>query len=996
MKLPRLLLLFLFISWYPGIAQQINSKVDLFTVSNGLSENNITALFPDSRGFLWVATENGLNRFDGRSFKQYKKIGEEGLTDYNIKCITEDADGNMWIGTEFGLNKLDPYTEKITRYFEGTGPGSIPYKWCNSLYTDKEKNLWLGTEKGIALYNKQTNSFTNYPISVNGADKKINKYIDKILEDSKGRFWLATSYGVKLFDRNTKTYQSFHHDVNAGIYENSIYSLGEDMDGNIWAGSYGTDLLKFDPQKNSFEKIRYNSREFTSGTITDIKKISLQGKEVLVALTSGGIFMIERSANGDHELRKLPVLEGENLIAALQINPGTLWVGSHKGLVKIKTGNPAFEWISSSVDKASAIFRIVPDIQNPDLFYLTQLSGWNRFELSKRSITSFPLPGAASKVLTSIGRWWNDGTGYWITSLNGFGYYDIYKNRFENLTSIVEDRSGQVSTGFVANDRFNNLWVTLRRSGLLVYNTSTQESAVLFGDTTKQDNVFGFGINDLKKGNDDHIYFTANNKVYRIDPADRSYKIYSPRPEKDPISTDKLSPRQFLFCGKKIFVASNLRIYELKNEQLIPVYPIKGYSSFSIDMMRGNTKGEVWLTTSEGLFKTDTSFSKLVNMSGIVENSSDIRDLYITENGKVLFAEQGRIGILNEQLIESSDRPVSPVISRIKYGNNEKYLVSQAISKIKSPFKEAIEIELSYPGFLDNSQSKLYYRLEGWDKEWKELIMSSSVRYEQLPPGDYTFKTKTINAEEKESEVVGLPFRVIPPFYRTAWFIGLMILVVAAIIMIIYRIRLRKVIEMERLRTRIATDLHDDIGATLSSISMYSEAVRNQVKDKMPHLEPVLNKMGENSRDMVTSMSDIVWAINPNNDDGEKLVNRMESYAKDICAVNNVQFDLTCSEKINDIRFSLEQRKNIYLIFKEALNNALKYSHANHIGLVVDKNGNQLTLSIKDDGKGFDMMNLKPGNGLKNMRLRAEEINAEFEISSIMPGGTHVQLTCDL
>ena len=218
----------------------------------------------------------------------------------------------------------------------------------------------------------------------------------------------------------------------------------------------------------------------------------------------------------------------------------------------------------------------------------------------------------------------------------------------------------------------------------------------------------------------------------------------------------------------------------------------------------------------------------------------------------------------------------------------------------------------------------------------------------------------------------------------------------SSVLFLIYRYRLQKAVEMEKLRTRIATDLHDDIGATLSSISMYSDVVKNAVKEKLPHLEPVLNKMGENSREMVNSMSDIVWAINPENDEGGKLVQRMESYARDICALKNVQLHFEADERIKSITLPLQHRKNIYLIFKEALNNALKYAAANVVGITIGISGNNLSLKIKDDGKGFDDATVKKGNGLKNLHSRAAEIGGTITITTAEGSGTTITLCSPL
>ncbi len=247
-----------------------------------------------------------------------------------------------------------------------------------------------------------------------------------------------------------------------------------------------------------------------------------------------------------------------------------------------------------------------------------------------------------------------------------------------------------------------------------------------------------------------------------------------------------------------------------------------------------------------------------------------------------------------------------------------------------------------------------------------------------------------------ESAETVLRFTIVPPFYKTWWFITLCVAVVATVSYLFYRYRLRKALELEKMRTRIATDLHDDLGATLSSISMYSETLKNQVKEKLPQLEPVLNRIGENSREMVAGISDIVWAINPGNDDGERLLQRMENYAADTCAAKQVQLHFTASEKIKQLQFELENRKNIYLVFKEAVNNAVKYAHAQHIWVNLALHGKELVMEVKDDGRGFDMQTAAKGNGLKNMQLRAAEIKGRLILESAPGAGTRIRLECTL
>jgi ligand-binding sensor domain-containing protein/two-component sensor histidine kinase len=1002
---PVYFILLCFLFFAPAEAQEINFHFERYTTTNGLTDNSVHQMLQDRHGFLWISSSNGLNRFDGKIFKQYNSFGSNGLTDLSINCLAEDREGNIWIGTENGLNKINPFTQDITHYYEGQGAGTIPYKWCNFLYVDKKQNLWLSTEKGIALYNPSTNSFQNIPVIIHGADARVNKFIDHILEDKKGRFWLATSFGVKLFAPSKKTYQSYHFTESKGISlkENIIISLYEDERGNIWAGTWGGGLLKFNEEKQVFEKVMIKNAPVSNFVVSDISTIQIRNTPYLLLTVLGGLYYLETKDG----YQQLVAITAENKTSfpadaftnLLHDRSGNIWIGGNNGLYKMNTVEPALQSVSFSHTKnpEDFVWHIIPDIKNPpNIFYLSTTAGWWKYESLYKKISKLTLPAYQNKLLRFINDWEPDEHGYWFTSVEGFGYYDLYQNRLTDFTAMVKDHSGQASTGLITKDLSGKLWLSMRRNGILVFDPVTQKSQSFFADTAKPDNVFGYSITDLTCGRDGMIYFCAVNKLYIVNPADFSYQTISPPAYEEQIDMGKIGPEKIIFTqDQRLLVSSKLRIYEYKNHQLQKVYPANGLSDFSIANMNIGSDSSIWLTSSQGIFKTDVAFKKWRNLSTESQKDhTDFLEMLMLKSGEVILNGYGGIGLFNTNLLAKSTAPPKVIISKIKYGEKQVYLASLQPAVIKASYKDAIEIELSAIDFLNDPSNILLYQLDGWDKNWKELNRSTVVRYEQLPAGDYLFKTKVINTEGVESPETILHFEVIPPFYRSWWFILLSILAVGIILYVSYHYRMQKALEMEKLRTRIATDLHDDIGATLSSISMYSQAVKNLLKEKNTQLENVLDKMAENSREMVTSISDIVWAINPDNDDGKKLIQRMENYATDICVVKNIMLHFEADEKISTAILPLEHRKNIYLIFKEALNNAVKYSDAQNIWVKFIIQQKQLSLTVQDDGIGFNEKLVKKGNGLKNLQMRAREIKGMVTIKPVEDEGTTILLIC--
>jgi signal transduction histidine kinase len=229
---------------------------------------------------------------------------------------------------------------------------------------------------------------------------------------------------------------------------------------------------------------------------------------------------------------------------------------------------------------------------------------------------------------------------------------------------------------------------------------------------------------------------------------------------------------------------------------------------------------------------------------------------------------------------------------------------------------------------------------------------------------------------------------ITPPFWQTWWFRALVVLFAVAMVYALYRYRLQQVLRLQNIRNRIASDLHDDIGSTLNSISVYSEVAKSDPEKR----NLSLTMIGESSRKVIDAMSDIVWTINPDNDNFEKIILRLRSLAYNVLRAKNIEFSFKADDSLTTLKLSLEKRRNFYLIFKEALNNLVKYSNANRVQISLLHHGNNVTLLIRDDGIGFDATRKYNGNGLINIRKRAKEINANLVIESGESIGTSLQL----
>jgi two-component sensor histidine kinase len=294
-------------------------------------------------------------------------------------------------------------------------------------------------------------------------------------------------------------------------------------------------------------------------------------------------------------------------------------------------------------------------------------------------------------------------------------------------------------------------------------------------------------------------------------------------------------------------------------------------------------------------------------------------------------------------------------------------------------------ITLIHPG-----RNQFAYKLEGLDKDWNYIGNRRTAYFTGVPPGKYTFRVKAANSDGIwNDQDTSLGIIVSPPWYATWWFYTFLGIILLMIGYSLYRIRINQILRLQAIRNRIASDLHDDIGSTLNSISIYSEVVKNELGKPSRSLEMI----GESSRKVIDAMSDIVWTINPENDSFENIILRMQSLAYNLLRAKNIEFTFRCDESLNPLRLSMEIRKNFYLVFKEALNNIVKYSKAQNVAIILSKENNAIKLSIHDKGVGFDTSQPLNGNGINNMKRRAKEMKAEIKIGSQINEGTKIELS---
>ncbi len=989
---------FLCFNAWLSAAQQV--RFTRYGIKEGLSNETVNCLYRDSRGFLWVGTDFGLNRFDGVRFeKWFHKPGDIGsLLSNKINSIAEDRQQKLWLGTDKGIAVYDTKAGSFSSYTKIEAGSKIIGDLSQvKTFCDREGDVWIGSSSGyIFLYRQSERKFYVIPVPLRPPTRLQNEFVSGFLHDSKNRIWAGSSYGVYLIDKkdlSAKAYR-FPGSLKNESSVNACTRLFETSDGTILCGTWNSGFIIFNEAEKKFTAQDKAEGQFLPSPV--VFDFAQQDSLIYFAGITGVFTCLQkdlhdpsftkykRYSSNPQDIYSLGSNENS---AVLTGTAGTVWVGGAMGVSQLNTNSRYFQFYT--FDKAVSLPDWAPSsiAQKNDQLYLVVEHDVLGFDLQQNEFYKLPLNIRGKKrhgLFETV-------DGFFLPSQTGLYIYD------KNL-ALKKSITESLPTGAVANmlcalyDRDKNLWIGTTRYGIRKTNPLTGTASKYLHDSSKL-NSLGHYINSIIETDKGTIY-AGGNEFYVYNKAKNDFELPVPGVSGFPFKNVTRLKQQ----GKRIWVGSGdgLFLYDEELKKVTP-HPLPPQVNQVISDMEIDAAGNVWMITLSGLVKynpADKSTLLFDKQNGWPGNFSVLKKL---TDGRIAVGCNGGIILFNPADVKSQVYSPVPQITALIVDERTMHHLPGSDSLYEIKYKQGIRfnyISLTY----SNAEANQYeWQLQGFDNNWHPAGNQTTQAFTSLAPGSYTFLVRSSNAANVRSNgYATVKFIVLPPFYLTWWFMAAVVLMLGGLAYAFYRYRLQQGLAVEKIRTRIATDLHDDIGATLSSISFYSEAVKQKLRDDQAGTESILEKMGETSRSMVGNMSDIVWAINPVNDAAGSLFKRMYNYAADLCQLKNVQLQFDHDSSMEKKILDIESRKNIYLVFKEAVNNALKYSECSGIKISMSMQHKQFTMSVHDNGKGFDVEETRAGNGLANMKMRAAELNGKLEIVSSAAGGTHIELVCPI
>ncbi|MDQ6815595.1 MAG: histidine kinase, partial [Bacteroidota bacterium] len=977
-------------------------------------------------GFVWMATQDGLNRYDGKNFlvldrsfddktlftsarlgkvvpghnhflwliTEGGKLEKLNLLNFvfapialllndraissKINCVYEDAMGKLWIGTEDeGLLAYDVATGKVIKQMATPATTEKKNQPVNALYEDQEHKLWvIGNANVMSI--EGNGLIVHHVVNKPGSVGSEARYFSGIDEDKEGTLWLGT-FGQGLFSKRKG--DAYFAPV-TGFKTSKlpadliIEAVLADDNNRIWIGTYGKGLFVMDRnlgQINHLKNDKKNTSSISYNDILTIKKDHTNG--IWIGTDGGGVSYYNDKLNNFISFTNNNLAENIEIAQVRSVvtdKAGEIWAGtSNNGLTLLSKNTERdttfkFKLYTSSYANVNRIVSLSADDEG-DLWVGTQGNGLLLFDPNKKRVIKHFYPQSKMFNLPDYTIWCiypKSSTQVWIGTQNaGLCLVDKEKGIFKNYVytpnnpaSILDNNVRSIT----AIDT-NVLCIAFERKGIQLF--------------------------DIRK---EAFYHFKNNfldSFFKTEPTIKSV-FYS---------------RPFLWIGtqSKGLIAVNIisgMVTHLTEKNGLPNNTVYGALQDGL--------GNIWISTNKGICRFDpgisgdkitpSGFINFTAADGLQSNEFNTGAYYKSPDGNIYFGGINGLTMFSPDKFVGSHEKADVVFTNILVDNeplsndtlpayNKTLDLSYKVKSIAFNFA-ALDYPLSH-------QQNYYYRLEGYDKEWVQAGERNYAEYTNLPPGSYLFKVKASRyISSANDSIAALTIIIKPPFWVTWWFITLVVILMLLLLYAIYQYRIHQLLKLQKVRNAIAADLHDDVGSSLTNISILSELTRQslpQPANAQVFLERIIEEVGNSNQ----ALDDIIWSVNAKDNSIEDLLARMRRYAAELFDAGQVGYTLGFEEELSNLTLEMEQRRDLYLIFKEAMNNISKHAAPSYVSVYLKRIQNKLLLEIKDDGSGFDTSQETNRNGLKNIETRAKKWKGSVSINSASGKGTVVKVS---
>ncbi len=986
------------------LAAQLNAqnirRLQHITVEDGLSQNSVNYILQDAHGFMWFATGDGLNRYDGKSFVAYKSRLQDKaagqMNDRNINsCIIEDKENRIWMTTDMGLSFINTRKGGFENVIN-----TVETKNDAHLMAIDNDNVWAAVfRRGIIQINIVTLQKKSYPYtdSLQARSPRVYPVFNGVVTAS--GLWMADGAGLLFFDKHThKDERMFVSNEITGVYQLHDGRLLMTATGGIYIYDIEKRNPAFVPIQNEAAKKPVIWESFVEDTATH---------------------MVYLGSSNDGSIGKFDLVSHTYELIKFQNNPTNclyldhsrnLWIGTEgNGLYKLDTKPSKFHCYTpdlSQINKqgSSLMVKSIYRDDSGKIWIGTYNNGLLIYDSGKSTCRILPLP-VSTEVALVCGLFIDSagslvlGIGnhiLWLDPLKGTVKKQVslpikleYSPEDPVIFSLVEWKKGHYLAGtnlslFSLNCEGRETVITRPR----ILETNGELIAYVYNLHPEKDGIINVGKRNgfvkIKMLNDTSLQ--VMDKGFYQTVIRHFYKSSG---------------------GPILWIASEMGLiaYNESTKKYIIFDESAGLANSCVYAILPRNDSILWVSTNKGLSevkvhyaeKITADFANYSSKDGLQSNEFNTGAYYKHHDGTLYFGGISGVNWFDPVQVLPNKHNALPALAAI-YVNDSLFAGDTAVytNLLDLPYeRNTISFTLRALEFTEPGQNRFAYMLEGLDKEWV-YTTNDRVRYSNLRPGEYTFRFKVSNNDGLWNDApMSLQIVIRPPFWETWPFRLLLVMAAIGITLLGIRLYVRRKVKMRtrelenqqllyQERLRISKDVHDDLGSGLSKISLMAELARKKISTDIMLVEDI-QQISATSKELVDNMHDLIWVLNPENTTLEQLVARLREYCADYLEHIPIKASLVFPDKVPQMRILRAAQRNIFLTTKEAINNSIKHARASNITISVSVENDTLSVYVQDNGKGFDVAGLKGhGSGLRNMRQRIEMIGGRFAVESAM------------
>lgn len=881
MRMQFLLILFLFCAINHTYSQHQGYKFQHLGIDQGLSVNTVTDIIKDHQGFMWFATPDGLNRYDGYTFKHYKNDPKDArsLSSSQISVLFEDSHKTLWVGTlGGGLGRYNREKDSFRFFVQNEQDAhSLSNNEVTEIYEDKSGNLWIGTFWGLNLYNKEKENF----IKIHGAQDAntlTSSSISSIVEDHKGNLWIATHEdGLNLLNQEDFTSKRFKHNPkdNNSLSDNFINVLCVDKNGKLWIGTHKNGIDLFDPDNETFTNFQHDPADYNSISGNNVLCIEEDKKGNIWIGTEGtglNFFNVKEQIFYDFwtNLSVSGSLKSNTILSLFYDNAGILWIGTTSGGINMLDRNlPAFDHFITNTGTHS-INGFAED-ENEKIWVATDGNGIdivNKYnhEVShiRQDMTDNTLSTNGITAIISDRKW-----DMWMgTYGGGLNHLNRKTGKFTHYFQGEGDLQLSNNSIFtLLEDKNDNIWIGTLGGGVNILNKERDKITRLIHDPADLKGLSSNYISCLLEDKNGDIWIGSYSRGLNLyDKKKKTFKVFNEVSGYKGI--DKISSLYEDIDGN-LWIGTfggGIVFFNTKEHRFTAYREDEGLANDVVNGIQPDSKGNLWISTNKGLSKFNLekkTFKNFDTEDGLQSYEFRKGASFRTINGEVLFGGINGFNFFHPDSIH--DNPYIPEIVFTDFQIfNKPVIVRATNSPLQKPISVSEELILSYKhsvftiefsalNFTLPRKNQYAYILEGFEKEWNHVGAQRKATYTNLDPGTYTFKVKASNNDLLwNPEETTLRITITPPFWKTWWFIALSILLFILTIAGFITIRINRIRKQK-------DELEKQVVERTLKISIQNEELETQ-SNILKAANLSIHEKEQKLHDLYTEMKDSIRA----------------------------------------------------------------------------------------------------------------------------------------